>query len=305
MILKAQSKWQWLVAAYLFLAGLGAGAYVTGAVAGFFGDEAWAAVARIGVSLGFPCVLIGCGFLILDLGSPMNFWRAAMRPGTSWIARGTIIISLFMLVGVIHIAMGVWPSQRLAASAGARHLISVLGIILAFGTMAYTGILLAASRPIAFWSTALLPLLFIVSALSTGMMAVILVASLANGTHSEPIHLLARIDILLIILEVLVLALYLQGTHRVSESRASAQLVLAGEIAPMFWWGVAVMGLTAPLALDLLGAYALDGGAAVTASILASFCGIVGGLLLRQVILAGGIHAPLRAGRFEIGLPIV
>ncbi len=305
MILKAQSKWQWLVALYLFLAGLGAGAYVTGAVASLFGDESWAAVAKIGVSLGFPCVMIGCAFLVADLGSPLNFWRAAMCPGTSWIARGTIIISLFMLVDAIHIATGVWPSQRLADSPGAHQFISILGILLAFGTMAYTGILLAASRPIAFWSTALLPMLFIVSALSTGIMAVILIASLAGESHGGPIHLLARIDILLIIIEIIVLGLFLQGTHRVSESRASAQLVLAGEIAPMFWWGVAVLGLTAPLALDLLGAYALEGGVALAASVLASICGIIGGLLLRQVILAGGIHAPLRAGRFEIGLPIV
>jgi hypothetical protein len=34
-------------------------------------------------------------------------------------------------------------------------------------------------------------------------------------------------------------------------------------------------------------------------------CGIIGGLILRQVVLAGGIHAPLKAGRFEIALPIV
>jgi formate-dependent nitrite reductase membrane component NrfD len=33
--------------------------------------------------------------------------------------------------------------------------------------------------------------------------------------------------------------------------------------------------------------------------ILASLCGLVGGLLLRRVVLSGGIHAPLKAGRFE------
>ena len=303
--LKAQSKWSWLIAAYLFLAGLGGGAYVTGAVAGFFGAEAWAGIAKIGVCLGFPCVAVGCIFLLADLGSPTKFWRAAMRPNTSWIARGTIIITVFMILGFIHLVFGVWPSRGFTESTGARHLISVLGIIFAFGTMIYTGILLAASRPIAFWSTALLPLLFLVSALSTGIMAVVVIASLAGGTHAEPIHFLAKLDIMLIILEMFVLVFYLQGTHRVPESRASAQLVLTGSVAPLFWWGVAVLGLTAPLLLELLSVGALDGGGSVAVALLASLCGITGGLFLRQVVLSGGIHAPLRAGRFEIGLPIV
>jgi len=292
MELKAQSKWSWLVAAYLFLAGLGGGAYVTGALAGFYGAPEWAGIAKIGVSLGFPCVAVGCLFLLADLGSMRNFWRAAMRPNTSWIARGTIIISIFMVIGAIHILLGV-ITNRFAESAGQRQFVSVLGIIFGFGTMIYTGVLLAAARPIAFWSTAMLPLLFLVSALSTGIMAVILIASIA-GSNSGAIDTLARIDLGLIVLECFVLAFYLQGTHRVSESRASAQLVLTGAIAPMFWWGVAIVGLLAPLVLDLLHAASL-----------ASICGIIGGLLLRQVVLSGGIHAPLRAGRFEIALPNV
>ena len=149
----------------------------------------------------------------------------------------------------------------------------------------------------------MLPLLFLVSALSTGIMAVVLIASLAGETYAGPIHSLAGMDMLLIILEIFVLGFYLQGTHRVPESRASAELVLVGAVAPLFWWGVALLGLTAPLLLDLLGMYALDGAWAVAVAFLASVCGIAGGLFLRQVVLSGGIHAPLRAGRFEIALP--
>lgn len=151
----------------------------------------------------------------------------------------------------------------------------------------------------------MLPLLFLVSALSTGVMAVVLIASFAGTTHAGVIHTLAGIDILLIILEVFVLGFFFQATHRVPEGRASAQLVLTGAAAPLFWWGVALLGLLAPLALDLLGRFALAGGWAVTFSLVASLCGIAGGLFLRQVVLTGGIHAPLRAGRFEIALPIV
>lgn len=302
--LKAQSKWRWLIAAYLFLAGLGGGAYVTGVVADFLGEE-WAGMARIGIALGFPCVLVGCIFLMADLGTPKNFWRAAMRPNTSWIARGTIIITIFMILGLIHVAFWLWPFKGLAEASGARHFLGVLGALFAFGTMIYTGILLGAARPIAFWSTAMLPLLFLVSALSTGIMAVVLVASFAAETHAGAIHSLARIDTVLIVLEMFVLVFYLQATHRVPESRASAELLLRGAWAPLFWWGVAILGLIVPLLLDLFGVSAVAGARAAVFAVPASLCGIAGGLFLRQVVLAGGIHAPLRAGRFEIALPTV
>ena len=173
--MKAQTKWSWLIAIYLFLAGLGGGAYVAGVIADFAGVTS--DISRIGILLGFPCVFLGCMFLIADLGKPLNFWRAYMRPGTSWVARGTIIISIFMILNFIHIILWIWPLNILETSEGARHFIGILGVIFAFGTMIYTGILLGASRPIAFWSTAMLPLLFLVSALSTGFIAVILFSS--------------------------------------------------------------------------------------------------------------------------------
>jgi polysulfide reductase chain C len=300
---KAQSKWGWLIAAYLFLAGLGGGAYVTGVVADFLG-EGWGTISKVGVSLGFPCVLVGTLFLLLDLGSPAHFWRAAMRPNTSWIARGTIIITIFMILGAIHIGLWLWPFNTLGEAVGGRHVLGVVGCVFAFGTMIYTGILLGAARPIAFWSTAMLPLLFLVSALSTGMMAVVLIGTVGQ-VSTELLHILAKVDLVVIVLEIFVLTFYLHGTHRVPESRASAELVLIGQVAPLFWWGVALLGLIAPLTLDLIGVYALEAGAAATTGLLAAVSGIIGGLILRQVVLKGGIHAPLKAGRFEIALPNV
>ncbi|MBL7112797.1 MAG: polysulfide reductase NrfD [Bacteroidales bacterium] len=297
--MKAQTKWGWLIAVYLFLAGLGGGTYIAGVSADFAGMAT--DVSKIGVFLGFPCVFIGCMFLIADLGKPINFWRAFMKPRTSWIARGTIIITFFMILDFLHIILWIWPFDVLADFTGARHFINILGLIFAFGTIIYTGLLLGASRPIAFWSTAMLPLLFLVSALSTGFMAVILSSSVI-GVLKEELGLLERIDIVLIILEIFIIAFYLQATHRVSESRASAKLVLSGSVAPLFWFGVAILGLLLPLLFDLIGVFALSGSSAQPFILLASAFGIIGGLILRQVILKGGIHAPLKSGRFEYGL---
>ncbi|MBL7047214.1 MAG: polysulfide reductase NrfD [Candidatus Marinimicrobia bacterium] len=297
--MKAQTKWGWLIAIYLFLAGLGGGAYIAGVIADFMGLST--DIAKIGVFLGFPCVFIGTMCLIVDLGKPINFWRAFMKPKTSWIARGTIIITFFLIIDFLHIILWIWPFDVLADFTGARHLINLLGLIFAFGTIIYTGLLLGASRPIAFWSTAMLPLLFLVSALSTGFMAVILASSVID-VSKEGLGLFERIDIALIILEIFIVVFYLQGTHRVSESRASAKLVLSGSVAPMFWIGVVLLGLLLPLLFDLLGLYAFSGSSGHIFILLASAFGIIGGLFLRQVVLQGGIHAPLKSGLFEYGL---
>ncbi|MFH0915739.1 MAG: NrfD/PsrC family molybdoenzyme membrane anchor subunit [bacterium] len=304
MQLKPQTKWGWMIAAYLFLAGLGGGAYVTGVIADFLGGD-WISLSKIGVALGFPCVLVGTMFLITDLGTPANFWRAFMRPRTSWVARGTIIISTFMVIGVVHLGLWVWPFHVLQDAETARHVLGVVGALFAFGTMIYTGLLLGANRPIAFWSTALVPVMFLVSALSTGAMAVILAATIGGLDHSGPISRLARFDIILLVFEAVVVMMYLQATHRVPESRESAKLVLTGRIAPLFWLGVAGCGLIVPLVLELLGVYALNGSGGEVVTIIATFSGLFGGLCLRQVVLSGGVQAPLRASRFEFGLPNV
>src|SRR4030042_2617227 len=99
--LKSQTKWRWIIAIYLFLAGLGGGAYFTGVVADFLQWDP--IISKIGIFMGFPCVFVGSMFLIADLGTPANFWRAFRKTGTSWIERGTIIISIFMIVNAIHI----------------------------------------------------------------------------------------------------------------------------------------------------------------------------------------------------------
>jgi formate-dependent nitrite reductase membrane component NrfD len=142
-------------------------------------------------------------------------------------------------------------------------------------------------------------------------MAVMLIAFLAGAGLAGPIATLVRINIVLMVVEIFILGFSLQASHRVPETRPSAKLVLTGTVAPLFWFGLAIVGLLIPLALQLLGALALQGTGAsialVVASIcglLGSICGLLGGLFLRQVVLCAGIQRPLRAGRFEFAVPM-
>jgi formate-dependent nitrite reductase membrane component NrfD len=167
--------------------------------------------------------------------------------------------------------------------------------------MLYTGILLTAARPIAFWSTAVLPVLFLVSALLSGMLAIVLLCVLRGTPFEGPIAALEQVVVAFLILQGIALGMYLQSTHQVSAARASVATVLKGALAPLFWFGVALVGVVAPLVLSALAIAAYSPALAAAGAL----CGLLGGLFLRQVVLAGGIHAPLRAGAFEVPLPIV
>ena len=269
----AQTEWLWLIAIYLFLAGVAGGAYLSGVAADMMG---WETLGKIGVTISWPLVGIGCLMLLLDLGQIKNAWRSAMKPGTSWMARGVIIISGFMIIGFIHTVL-LWTGM---GGGIVLQLLSILGCVFAFSTMVYTGLLLGDALPFPFWSTILLPVLFFVSALSTGIMAVILVGTFMGGAE-EGIATLTNADIILLVLEAFVLAAYLHGAHRLPNTQPSAEFLLRGEGAAFFWGGVAFCGLAAPLCLEVAGLHGV--GAAV-----ASLFGLFGGLLLRYCVLAGG-----------------
>ncbi len=302
-MIKAQTKWRWEHAIYFWLGGMGAAAYVVGVLADFSGAD-WATIAKTGVFLGGPLVAIGAVILLFDLGTPLNAIHAWKRPGTSWIARGVIILSIFILIGLIHIAFWIWPFHTLDQATGSRQFLGILGIIFAFGVMLYTGFLLGANRPVAFWANPILPLIFLTNALYTGVLVVVLVASFsASALPAAPAKSLDTTLALLIIIQLFILGFYLQGSHRTTESRASAQIVLAGKLAGTFWFGVIVIGLLLPLVLVLVSLFAFQSSGVSALHVIAGLTGLIGSLLLRQTVLAGGVLAPMRVGRFEAHLP--
>lgn len=299
--MRAQQKWLFDHAVYLFLGGLGGASYFVGALAGFLGGE-WEAVARTGVGIAVPAVAAGLLFLFFGLGSPMKAVYAWRCPGTSWISRGVLFLTAFVTVAAIHAGLWVWPFRSLAEAYGTRELLAVIGMVLSFAVMVYTGFLLGASRPIAFWSTGMLPLLFLVSALASGAFAILAALIVQGEAVGAAIVTLERAAIVLVITEALALVFQMQATHRVPEGQAAARLLTKEAGAVLFWLGVVAVGIVLPLVLLLLDA-SRAGGAGAGGSralvIAAALSGLAGNLFLRQAVLRGGVFARLKAGSFE------
>jgi len=291
-----------MVAIYLFLGGVGSGAYAIAAMASLLGYQ-WTQVTIVGLCISFPAVTIGSIFLLVHLGSPTRFFLAILRPHQSWISRGVWFITCFLIVAAIHFAGYVWPSDFIRNAAGS-HLstaISIVGLLLAFMVMLYTGALLGASKGIPFWRTGVTPLLFMVSALVTGLSAVMIgvLTFYPEAVTVSQVRLLAIGGTGLILIELFVLFFFLHSAYRLPESRDSSIRVMK---SGKFIIGDLLIGLIIPLVLFLvisLGEQASSVKSISGMMTTGAICGIIGGLLLRYMVLSVGEAATIHASGFQ------
>jgi formate-dependent nitrite reductase membrane component NrfD len=274
-----QTIWRWKVAFYLFLAGVGAGSYFIGIIEDFRGYDS---VATIGIWLGVILVFISILFLLWDLGRPERFYKAINNPN-SWITKGVFILTLFVVVGIVTIFIG----------NPLNFYFKIIGIILAIAIAIYTGVLIGvvAGRPI--WGNSMLPILFLVSAISTGIGGIMTVYVFNIGDLSI-IDRLGLLDIFLIILEGLVIYLYLVIIFwRFPES---VNILIKGRLSLQFWIGLIFIGLILPLVLEYINLYTEVEIVKLLIAFTTGISLLIGGFLLRILILGAGIRRPLYVG---------
>ena len=294
--------WNVPIWVYLWLAGMAGGVYFAALLAERFAGIANGRLLRLATFLGIPLAGIGVLLLILELGNPLRFWHLLREFRTlSAMSLGTWI--LFAWVVVAGIMAVIWLAElrlRLAESAirALRQImepLSWLGLALSVLLMAYTGALLGTSNQPLWAGTVLLPSLFVVSAVSTGVALLVLAAVTVPALRipSGTVGRLAEADAVLILVELVVLvtyAIWLTGSGLVGAGEALRLLVMDGVLAAPFWAGVILLGLLIPLALDLVnwGKEIRARGMTWLAVAASSLCVLMGGLILRAVIVIGG-----------------
>jgi formate-dependent nitrite reductase membrane component NrfD len=286
-----QAYWRWEIAFYLFFAGTGAGAYLVAVLIDMFKPE-MAYLARSGVFGGTVLVILGIPFLILDLGKKGRFLRAGISIRTAWIGRGFYILSAFIVLGVIEIGLWIWPFSLLEGERSLRLTLHVMNGIVAFGVAAYTGLLLRSMKSVHFWDTPLIVILFVLSALSTGVICLVLfsMTHLTGNEHGAASNFLIRADMILIAIETLILTFYLVTMSSASEtSRKSVTSLIHGELKLLFWGGVIFCGLVLPFVLKAVEVFGSSPDLAGLVSVSSAMI-LIGGLLLRYSILAAGVQ---------------
>jgi formate-dependent nitrite reductase membrane component NrfD len=219
------------------------------------------------------------------LSKRMRFWRMALKPGSSWISRGFILIFLFLGAAGIQILI-TW----LAPDANSWELFfKVVGGILAFGVAIYSGFAIGFVGAIKLWNSGLVPILYVVSGLAGGL-AVLMLVSLNKDTAS--LVSIGNSMLGALVVDTIFVAVYFwSATYSSVTARDSAVMVMKGKIAPAFWIGVIVIGLIIPIVL--VAPFSLSQSASTVAFSIAAVCSIIGGIMLRYVILKGGMYSPL------------
>ena len=288
--------WGLLIVIYLFTAGVSAGAMVTSNLALLYGGQDFERVGRWGAFISpFP-ISFGLGVLLLDLGSPFNFYRLFMTLEVrSPMSYGSWAILLFSLLSVIYFYL--WLpgkfrifGQKKSLEKWKRGLAKGMPF-LSVGVASYTGLLLnAAVRPL--WTAPLLPVLFLVSALSTGVASVIFFAALSpwqRARHKE-LHVLTKVDALLIVLECFILLIMIV-MGRLSSASVSVAFgsLLYGEFAWIFWILIVGLGLFVPFSLEYLELKdKIPVRWTLPVTISSSFLVLFGGFFVRYVITYAG-----------------
>ncbi|SHH98976.1 NrfD/PsrC family molybdoenzyme membrane anchor subunit [Desulfosporosinus lacus] len=287
--------WGGLIAIYLFLAGIAGGAFLTASLTDLF-SKRYPKVIRSGAYTAVVSIIIGLGLLVVDLGRPLSFWKLLLNVNMgSVMSIGVFIVSGFTALSVVYGYL-IWSSaasqkQFNMTSANTevtqtsvvqglqafRKPVAGLGVLFSIGTATYTGFLLSAVTTNNFWYTPFLgieaipflPILFLVSASSTG-----LAATLIGAFNGGDLTAYKKVDMVLIILEmVLLFILYL----------SVEPIFFSGSMATLFWLGVVTVGLIVPLLLSFYGITKHK-------NVILPVCGMVvlGGLSLRYFVVYTG-----------------
>jgi formate-dependent nitrite reductase membrane component NrfD len=256
-----------LIALALFFGGISGGLYL----ASLYFDS------MVGMFVAWLLAMVTGMTDMAHLSKKQRFWRMLLKPKTSWISRGFIIIWLFLGAAAIQLALSQW------APGAAEIAFKVIAGILAFGVAVYSGFVVGYVGAIKIWNSAIMPILFVISGLAGGL-AILLAITL--GDTAQSLNVVNIMRAVLIGYAVFV-AIYLWvSTYESEVARDSAIRILRGNIAPIFWIGVVLLGIVIPIILLFA--------TSLTATFIVSLIFvIIGGVALRYVILKAGVYTPL------------
>jgi formate-dependent nitrite reductase membrane component NrfD len=285
--------WGWEIPVYLFLGGLVSGILFFSALYFIRGKaEEMPTVVRVTPLFAPPLLALGLLALFLDLEYKLHVYRfytnIRLESPMSW---GSWTLAVVFPLSMVWALMQIehvfpkwrWPYHWMAAIIAffKKYSRAVAWVMLIYASLLgmYTGILLSAFNARPFWNTAILGPLFLVSGLSTGA-----ALNLLLSRHQQEKHLLSRIDIMAIGVEIfLIIHLFMGFLASTQIHIAAAKLFLGGPYTAEFWIFVVALGLILPALIEFL-----EVRGKVIPTKIPALMVLIGGLLLRFIVVDAG-----------------
>lgn len=285
--------WHWQIPIYLFLGGLAAGILFLAGIYTILGKEKEMQATVKWAPFIVPfALIIGLFMLFLDLKHKLYFWQLyttiRLQSPMSWGAWVLMAITPLSIVWAASylrelIPSWDWKFQFLknfeAWLIRNRTYIAWPMVVMAIILGIYTGILLSAFNARPLWNTTILGPLFLVSGISTGAAAIILISK----NHEER-KIIGRLDLMFIVIELFFIVHMIMGFLAGSEVQINAaNLFLGGQFTVPFFVFVIALGLLLPALLEILELVGYKVPIVVPAVLV-----LLGGLIFRFIMVEAG-----------------
>ncbi len=250
-----QEFWDWKAAMNWSLGGIGSGFAFIGWLAYLAGDVALTTLPYI-QSAAALVIAVGLFFVFLKIGRKLRFWRAVLRPQTSWMTRELYASAVFYPAVLASL---VWPEPGIVA----------LAAVAALAFLYCQARILHAARGVPAWRVRLMPPMLVAAGLLDGTALLALAQSL-TPTLLPSVSFVALVGIVLALLNAGLWTAYRRGAERHgigplardAIDETTLPLHLVGHAVPVVLFAVALAGTAAaPVALGIGGVAALAGGA--------------------------------------------
>lgn len=238
-----------------------------------------------GLMVAYVLGALGAVVHLMFLGRPERAIKMMRHVRTSWISRGFVGLSLFLIGGGIYLAItllgltGIWRALAVAAN-----VVAGIGTIAIIG---YMGFCYTASKAIPFWHSPLHPAIYIAFAIRGGIAALLVIGAASGQLASD---WLLQMWTGVTALVTLFFALEIQGALSSGNIAAkwSVRDLLAGRLAFSFYGGTLLLGLIVPVLL--LTNYASN--SPVVMAIL-GVASVSGDFFMKLSTVKAGVYVPL------------
>lgn len=288
-----------LIIWYLFLGGLGGGAYLVAWTLGILAARKGGPWALLHARVRMPLLVASLGSLVAgalclfkDLAREEQALLLFSKPTLTPISVGTFTLSALIACATVLVVLGV--RNPIGTESPAQRLVAAVGAAAALVVVAYTGVLLSSMPSVPLWTSPALPALFALSALSCGVAAALAVAAFAEPDLERlrpALSKLMRADTALIALEIVAAVLLCFHARNSPAAAASLAALASGPLAAQFWIGFVLCGLAIPAIMESVPARSAS--AHRGWCIVASCSVLAGGFFLRLCTVAAGAHLSL------------
>lgn len=332
--------WGLLIVTYPFISGLVAGSFVVASLSHVFGRRELDRLAPLALIVSFALLLTAPVTLIGDARQPVNAFELFTSPHIPWSPLGDFtaiwLTYVVLMVAETYIAFrrvnarralgSGWRAQLsrvlalgnrdLSESAHRRDakvlmVLSAIGILLAFLFHGYIGFVFGAIKARAIWATPLMPIMFIISAIVSGVALMYLVYVLTSAFYRRPRDPAIERSLLAYLLAFILLDAFLDGVDLVTSGVAAyttgpvsagvTSIFIQGPHAFSFLGLQLGLGLGVPIVLLLIRPVRRS---AIGGSTIA-LCVLVGVYAMRyNVVLGGQMQSKVSQSLIDMSVPL-